>query len=157
MNTSTTLVRFRIKSVSTEIARRVRDTLTDDFGNRLAISTTAAPCRSCLRVTSPEERLIAFAHQPFSTNGPYAEVGPVFIHADDCSPYAEPNKFPADFVQRCLTMRGYNERGTIETAELSTPGDPEASIARLFGDERVRFIHVRNPAWGCYDFQVDRD
>lgn len=157
MNPSTTLVRYRIAPISAEVVRRVRDTLTDEFGNRLAVSRAAAPCRSCLRVTGPEERLILFAHRPFSTSGPYAEVGPVFIHADDCQPYAEPNKFPADFVQRCLTVRGYNTRGTIEAAELSTPGDPEASIARLFADERVRFIHVRNPAWGCFDFQVDRD
>jgi hypothetical protein len=116
----------------------------------------AAPCRLCLRITRTDEPLIVFAHRPFAAAGPYAEIGPVFIHALPCNAYTDATCFPPDFVQRCLTMRAYNSVGRIETAELSTPGEPEASIARLFENEDARFVHVRNPAWGCYDFQVDR-
>jgi hypothetical protein len=157
MNSTITSVCFRIRPLDAGYAERIRTTLLDDFGNRLKIQTgVAAPCRFCLRIARTDEPLIVFAHRPFASVGPYAEIGPVFIHALACDGYADAGCFPPDFVQRCLTMRAYNSEGTIETAELSTPGDPEASLARLFVNDRVSFVHVRNPAWGCYDFQVEK-
>jgi Protein of unknown function (DUF1203) len=158
MRTTVNRLRYSIRPIPSDVADRIRQTLIDDFGNPLTVVATdsPAPCRHCLRIASAGERLIVFSYRPFSSIGPYAEVGPIFVHADACEAYDKPDQFPPDFVQRTLTMRGYNEHGTIETAELSVPGEPEASLERLLANERVRFVHVRNPAWGCYDFQVDR-
>ena len=158
MSTTAHRLRYSIRPIPSDVADRIRRTLRDDFGNSLTVweSDSPAPCRHCLRIADAGERLIVFAYRPFSGTGPYAEVGPIFIHADACEAYDEPDQFPPDFNQRTLTMRGYNASGTIETAELSAPGQAEASLGRLFSDERVRFVHVRNPAWGCYDFLVDR-
>ena len=138
---------------------RLRATQRDDFGNSIRAFTSdgPVPCRHCLRLSAPGERVILVAYRPFETGGPYAEIGPVFIHEDPCPAYEERRCFPADFRMRVMTMRGYNEGGTIEAAELSEAGRPEATLERLFANERVRFVHVRNPAWGCYDFQVERD
>ena len=151
-------VSFHIRPIGADVADRIRRTLKDDFGNALSVQAVdePAPCRVCLRRSNAGERLILFAYRPFESSGPYAEVGPVFIHADACQPYSEQDRFPEDYVERTLTMRGYNDRGTIQTAELSVPGAPEASLAHLFADERVRFVHVRNPTWGCYQFAVER-
>jgi hypothetical protein len=150
--------RCSITPIATELAQRIRRTRFDDYGNQLAVwvSDSAAPCRHCLRVAPAGSALIVFAYSPFSTRGPYSEVGPVFVHADACERYDASDRFPSDFRDRALTMRGYNDRGTIEAAQLSKAGAPEATIDALFADERVRFIHVRNPAWGCFDFQVER-
>jgi len=152
-----TRVRFSISAIPADIADRIRTTLVDDFGNQLvARPADSAPCRHCLRITKPGEHLIVFAYQPFTSGGPYAEVGPVFVHAAPCEAYDHRDTFPEGFRTRILTMRGYNDQGTIETAELSEAGNPEATIERLFSNERVSFIHARNPAWGCYDFRIDR-
>lgn len=152
-----TRVRFSISAIPTDIADRIRTTLVDDFGNQLIVRPAdSAPCRHCLRITKPGEHLIVFAYQPFANVGPYAEVGPVFVHAAPCKAYANRDTFPEDFRKRIMTMRGYNAEGTIETAELSEAGNPEATIERLFSNGRVSFIHARNPAWGCYDFRIDR-
>jgi hypothetical protein len=107
-------------------------------------------------MTHVGEPAIVFAYKPFDFEGPYAEIGPVYVHAQECRRYSETARFPSDFGLRVLTMRGYNDEHRIEAAELSSSGDPESSIASLFANDRVCFIHVRNPAWGCYDFQVDR-
>ena len=103
MNAFTFRLRFRIRAINSDVAQRVRQTLTDDFGNQLTVSVADSPwpCRSCLRVGGTGERRIVFAYRPFATSGPYAEVGPIFIHAEGCTPYAEVNQFPRDFVERC--------------------------------------------------------
>jgi Protein of unknown function (DUF1203) len=148
---------FSVVAIESAVAVRIRKTRQDDFGNALEIwESDPVPCRHCLRITATGEPVILFAHRPFDFSGPYAEIGPVFVHARACERYSDTDIFPEDFRERVLTMRAYNATGRIEAAELSAPGRPEESIARLFANERVRFIHVRNPAWGCYDFRVDR-
>jgi hypothetical protein len=151
-------LRFTVMPIASELAHRIRQTLLDDFGNQLAVwvSEYVAPCRHCLRLAPPGTELIVFAYCPLSTKGPYAEVGPVFVHAQPCERYGACDRFPSDYRGRVLTMRGYNDRGTIEAALISEAGSPEAAIDALFADERVRFIHVRNPAWGCFHFQLER-
>jgi len=158
MNTSIDHTEFRIVPLAVDLADRIRQTLADEFGNRLAVwETDSVPCRLCLQRTKPGEPVILFAHRPFDFTGPYAEVGPIFIHARACERYSDSNLFPPDFADRMLTMRGYNADGRIETAELSERGNPEATIGKLFANARVQFVHVRNPAWGCYDFRVERE
>jgi hypothetical protein len=150
---------IRIRALSTEVARRIREAMVDDFGNRLTITDSpegGAPCRHCLRRSADGERLILFAYRPFEAAGPYAEVGPVFIHADECAPYADASAFPPAFSDRALTLRAYDDRRHIAAAEVAAPGAAVAAITRMLADERVRSVHVRNPAWGCFSFAVER-
>lgn len=155
--------RFRYVAIPTELAVRIRSTLRDDFGNELRVWTSDAegnPCRHCLRMTRLGERLILFTYRPFEESGPYAEIGPIFIHADACERYGGDAGFPEDFIARALTLRAYGktERGnlSIVDAEVSRPGASSDVLTRLFLDERVTFVHARNPAWGCFDFRIDR-
>ena len=115
----------------------------------------SAPCRSCLRLTPRGTKLILFAHRPFTTHGPYAETGPVFVHADACEPYRG-DAFPPDFRPRTLVFRAYGTSGAIRDATLASGSDAETTLERLFADSDVTMVHVRNPAWGCFDFAVER-
>ena len=42
------------------------------------------PCRHCLDMIGAGEPMLVLAHRPFATVQPYAEVGPVFLHAEPC-------------------------------------------------------------------------
>ena len=150
---------FRYNPIDDETVRAVRETLHDAHGNALHVRTSAndsAPCRSCLRITPRGTRLILFAHRPFTTNGPYAETGPVFVHADACEPYRAHDVFPPDFRPRRLVFRAYDAGGSIFDATLADGADAEQTLAQLFANDAVRMVHVRNPAWGCFDFTVER-
>jgi len=151
---------IRVSGIDSALAERIRTTLRDDFGNELHVQITqdvrSNPCRHCLRLTNPGERLILFAHRPFTTTGPYAETGPIFIHADACEAYGETSVFPADFQDRPWTVRAYDGAGNIVTGVVAQAGGAQAAIERQFEDPAVTFIHLRSPSWGCYDFQVER-
>lgn len=158
MSTSVAVTTYRHSGIPREVASRVRETMRDEFGNELFVweHEAGAPCRQCLRISRPGEPLILFAYRPFETHNPYAEVGPVFIHAHACETYADQEQFPADFAARTLTLRAYDERGWIVDGVVATPEAREAALARLFALDGVRFVHVRNPGWGCYDFRIER-
>jgi uncharacterized protein DUF1203 len=149
---------FRFLPIDADLVRTVRETLRDEHGNVLhvQVSDAPAPCRACLRIAASGTRLILFAHRPFTTNGPYAEIGPVYVHAEACAPYCAHDGFPADFRPRRLTFRAYDHAGSINDGMLAEGVDAEKTLAHLFADERVATVHVRNPAWGCFDFAVER-
>jgi hypothetical protein len=149
---------YRISIIDHETARRVRETMVDGFGNQLytQVCDSPVPCRSCLRLTAAGEEVILLAYRPFQTEGPYAEVGPVFIHAHCCDAYVPADVFPEDFMTRRLVLRAYNSKGEIVDAEVGEPGEHNSVIKRLFENGEVQFIHARNVAYGCYLFRIER-
>jgi hypothetical protein len=88
---------FRIQAMPTEELVRTRTRQVDDFGNSLTAQVYedgGYPLRCCLRESEPGERLLLMAHRPFPWEGVYAEVGPVFVHAEDCGGYRETDSYP---------------------------------------------------------------
>lgn len=152
---------MRYLPIDASVARRARDTMRDAHGNALQVQTSTDdgnPCRACLRLTPAGTRLILLAHRPFVTGGPYAETGPIFVHADEteCQSYAAIETFPPDFRPRTLTFRAYDRDGAIAGATVAPGSAAETTLAAFFARDDVAEVHVRNPAWGCYDFRVER-
>src|ERR1700726_193631 len=75
----------------------MRTAMVDEAGNQLAARVDAAggsPVRGCLREALPGEEMLLIAYPPPGTIGPYAERGPVFIHAEACPGYLTPGEYP---------------------------------------------------------------
>ena len=109
----------------------------------------ANPCRHCLRLIPAGEKKLVLAYRPFAGLHPYAETGPIFLHAEPCERYradAVPTWF--DFLDPAI-VRGYGRddwiryetgsvvRGTEITGRLRE--DPRRSRSRL----RPRPIEVQ--------------
>jgi hypothetical protein len=149
---------LQVSGVPTAVAERIRLTLADDFGNPLKVtqSQEPVPCRHCLQLTRPGEDVILFAYCPFETSGPYAEVGPVFIHARACTAYECPESLPADFSGRQRLFRAYNKAGEIVDARPAEPAKHMEVVQDLFADREVSYIHSRSPTYGCFTYRVQR-
>jgi hypothetical protein len=139
-----------------QIATEARSTLRDRFGHRLYATQEKAPCRLCLRIPSAPQELILISYQPPADRGPYAEVGPIFIHAADCRPYPDIETFPADFIPRRLILRAYGPAGQIVDAAIAEPGTAPERAAAFFADDRIEEIHVRHESYTCFDFKIVR-
>jgi hypothetical protein len=139
-----------------ELAARARATLKDDFRHALHIERNQGPCRSCLRIPKEPEDLILLSYRPLEDTNPYAEIGPIFIHAETCEPYCS-REFPADFLERELVVRAYTHAGRIADAVVAAPGEAEAEAARFFERDDVAEIHVRTRAYTCFAFKITRD
>src|SRR5271165_5880098 len=104
-----------------EIANEARESLRDRFGHTLQIVRDKAPCRVCLRISREPEELILLSYQPLPDTGPYAEIGPIFVHAHRCKPYSSVGAFPRDFADRTLVLRAYGNDGRIVDAIVAKP------------------------------------
>jgi len=55
-----------------------------------------------------------------------------------------------------LSVRAYDSRDLMIDADVVDGRDVETALTRMFGNERVRYMHVHYAAPGCYACRVDR-
>ncbi len=150
--------RFRVSPLPPDIVRQARRSRTDAFGNDLVErrDDDRHQCRSCLRLTEPGEPYLALAHRPFPTAHPFAETGPIYVHARACAPYSDSHEYPAKFPRQEVVLRAYGSNDEITDARFVGERRVEEVIGELLDDGRNAYLHARNSTYGCFMFRIDR-
>ena len=148
---------YRIVPLPTEVAAAARRGLASgapDYALLTADSPSGYPCRHCLQWAQPGEQLILF---PFAAvdSGPYQERGPIFVHAEPCTRYAETERYPEE-VRNGRVIRAYDARDFMIDARVLNGEGPEHVIEELLANPDAAFLHVRSATRGCYTMGVER-
>lgn len=117
----------------------------------------ANPCRHCLQLIPDGQPMLVLAWRPFDSLQPYAEAGPVFLHAEPCTRW-DAAAFPPWFVHLTPALvRGYDEDDWIryDTGQVVQGPELAAACARILADPGVAYVHVRSK-FNCYQCRVDR-
>lgn len=150
-------------AMPTEAARAYQSGAEDANGmppeRHISLSGTGSPCRHCLRHIAAGDAYLTLAYRPFSTIQPYAEMGPVFLHAEECTPYAGDDALPEvlttspDFI-----LRGYDkdERIVYGTGAVTASGTIASRALELLSRDDIDFVHVRSARNNCYQCRIDR-
>lgn len=152
---------FRVRPIGKEVVERIRQTRVDDLGHRLLVSVATqndtGPCRSCLRVFVPGEGRLLFSYAPNPFDHPYNEIGPIYIHENDCAPYSQHEKFPLELrTRRPIALRCYDKAGLMVGGELVGERPVEEVIVSLLDDTDIAFLHARTATVGCFIARIDR-
>ncbi len=149
---------FRIEAIPPATLSQIRSAGLDEAGNPLRVRVDdegGSPLRCCLRDTSPGELVFLISYTPPGVAGPYAERGPVFVHASSCPGYSDVHRYPAELGHRRQIVRGYDHSGDMATAVVVDDGlSAEQELISVLGRPDIRVAHVRNVAAGCYNFAV---
>jgi hypothetical protein len=152
---------FRVDAIPAAELDRIRVNGVDDFGNplepRVVRHSGGTPLRCCLREADAGERVVLIAYRPFAVGGPYAEVGPVFVHAERCEGYTGTSRYPEGFRHRQQLLRAYDPRGRQVENVIVDGVRAELAIEDLLDRHDVAFVHSRNVLAGCYMFAITRD
>ena len=117
------------------------------------------PCRHCLDDIAAGRPMLVLAHRPFPAPQPYAELGPIFLHAEDCPRYREEAGVPAMFLRRdSILLRGYgaDDRIVDGTGKVIPTEDIAAMANCLFERHDVAYIHLRSASNNCYQCRIER-
>jgi hypothetical protein len=102
--------------------------------------------------------MLILAHRPFPSPQPYAETGPIFLCAAECSRGGGPSLPEILGTSPDYLLRGYggDHRIVYGTGAVVARADLVARAGLLFGDPRVAYLHVRSARNTCYQLRIDR-
>lgn len=114
-------------------------------------------CRHCLCEISPGEQMLILAYRPFTKIQPYAEVGPIFLCANECERHSDSAGPPDLYRGRDMLIRGYdaNERIIYGTGMVVPMSELEREIQKLVKIPSLSYIHARSPTNNCYHFRIE--
>ncbi len=130
----------------------------DEHGNPF-ISYAAAgwePLRCCLRHARGGERIALISFSPFAVRSPWAEVGPVYVHADACSGYTSP-ELPPELRTGPRILRSCHPDGSLDYDDIvyvPSGSDIEPALRDLLDRPQVAAVHVRASMTQCFTYEV---
>lgn len=116
------------------------------------------PLRCCLTDSRPGDEVAIVAWSPFPWAGPYAEIGPIVVHARPCQGVAG-DAIPEQFLSRRQVVRPYDTSHRIayhRIAIVEPGGTLPLVVADVLDHDDVEFALVRNVASGCWSFTANR-
>jgi hypothetical protein len=148
------------EALPTEAVRALQRGEADAYGRspeRKISDGEGVPCRHCMRNVAAGAPYLVLAYRPFPELQPYAETGPIFLHAEECERAPSSAELPEMLASPDYIVRGYgaDDRivyGTgavVPTIEIA--GKAEALLAR----DDVSYIHVRSARNNCYQCRID--
>ena len=149
-----------IHPMPTALARAFRAGAADANGQppeRAVSDGGANPCRHCLRPIPGGAGMLILAWRPFTAPQPYAEVGPIFLCADDCAAW-DGDGMPPALASPDYLVKGYsaNERIVYGTGGIVPAADIPARAAALLAEARVAFVDVRSARNNCFQARITR-
>lgn len=151
---------YRVVAIPSEVAEQVRNTGKSPnygFPAHREVAAGRAPCRHCLKlIRKDQEELLLFTYDPFQELGEPPLPGPVYIHAAECARHPESDLIPEEYRGRLLTLEGYGEKRALVKEIHVTDGAEERAAEQLFGEAKIRYVHVRSTEAGCFLFRLER-
>ncbi|WP_054310996.1 DUF1203 domain-containing protein [Mesorhizobium sp. 1M-11] len=117
------------------------------------------PCRHCLKNVPAGEAYLILAYRPFPELQPYAETGPIFLHAEECERAEEAVTIPELFLETAdYIVRGYSADNRIVYGTGAVVPTPEiAERARMLLErEDVAYLHMRSARNNCFQCRIER-
>jgi hypothetical protein len=149
---------YRIVPLPTEVAERARANARAGASDHVIVTADAAksyPCRHCLQWAAPGQELVLFPFTTIEPGKPYAETGPIFVHAKACERYRATDEFPGEF-RESRSIRGYDAAENMIAGEVINGSGPEEVIDQLLENPQIAFLQVRSASRGCYTFGIER-
>lgn len=151
---------IRYRPIPTETAADLWNGGTDAYGMTPECRVSdgdGVPCRHCLDMVPAGTTYLVLAHRPFPALQPYAETGPIFLHAEPCPAFSGSGTPPmldsSDYI-----VRGYDAADRIVYGTGAVTPTPEiaAYAEMLLTRSDIAYVHVRSARNNCYQCRIER-
>lgn len=149
-------------AMSTDEARHFQSGGLDAYGlqpERRTSDGDGVPCRHCLQDVAAGEDYLILAYRPFPALQPYAETGPIFLHAAPCERAAASPDIPPMLAKRkAHLVKGYgaDDRIVYGTGQIVPSAELEGAAAAVLERPDVAYVHVRSALNNCFTCRIDR-
>lgn len=150
------------RAMPTAEARHYQSGGADAYGQppeRHVSDGDGVPCRHCLSDVAAGEAYLILAYRPFPVPQPYAETGPIFLHAGACARAPESDEPPPSVrLRHAQLLKGYSadHRIVYGTGKVVPTADIVSEAAAILAREDVAYVHARSARNNCYTCRIDR-
>lgn len=153
---------IRFQALPTDHVRKLQTGGLD--ANGLAAETKISdgggnPCRHCLTDIGEGEAMLVLAYRPFPSLQPYAEVGPIFLCADQCERHPDSDLLPGMFRNReRLLLRGYTSDDRIRYGTGQVVGIEviQQAAEGILANDEIAYVHIRSATNNCFQCRIER-
>jgi hypothetical protein len=154
--------RLTFFAIDTEATRAIQRGGPDAYGQlpvRAISDGDGMPCRHCMKNIEAGENYLILAWRPFASHQPFAETGPIFLHARECE-VMEPGQQVPEILHQSprYLLRGYgsDDRIVYGSGQIVPQPDIEAYAHALFQNPAIAYVHVRSATNNCYQARIER-
>lgn len=149
-------------AMPTDDAEHLRNGGKDAYGNLPETATSDGPghpCRHCLHNIDAGEEFLILAYRPFPSLQPYAETGPIFLHAKSCNRYEATEVLPPMLESPDYIVRGYgtDDRIVYGSGAVTATADITERAGMLLARKDIAYLHVRSARNNCFQCRIDRN
>ncbi|PWK66914.1 DUF1203 domain-containing protein [Aminobacter sp. AP02] len=154
---------IRFLALPNDSVRALQHGAPDAYGmkpERKISDGVGVPCRHCLTNVAAGEPYLVLAYRPFPELQPYAETGPIFLHAEECPRAAESGELPELFSRtKDYILRGYgaDDRIVYGTGAVTLTSEIVGRAGELLARPEVAYVHMRSAKNNCYQCRIERD
>jgi hypothetical protein len=156
------------RSVDFQISGLSVDNFSDLFGQDLealarlgvlrvvADSKPGFPCRVSLRDAEIGENVLLLNYEHQRARSPYRSSHAIYVRESAEQAALAVNEVPEMLRRRLLSVRAFDDRGMMLTADLIQGKQLEYLIDTMLADNAARYLHIHNARPGCYAALVKR-
>jgi hypothetical protein len=123
---------------------------------RVADASPGFPCRVSLEDAKVDEEVLLVMYEHHAVDSPYRASGPIYVRRAAQRAHSSIDRVPEMLMRRLLSVRAYDRAGMMRAAEVVEGVVLGDTIAHLFEDDRVLYLHVHNAKPGCFACRVER-
>ncbi len=114
------------------------------------------PCRHCLKDIPSGARMLICAYRPFPAAQPYAEIGPIFLCAEECTAHNATNIPSILETSMTYLIKGYTADNRIAygTGTIVSMAELPAVSRKILELETVKYMHVRSASNNCFQCKI---
>lgn len=147
--------------LATDMVRALQAGGPDAYGNpaeRVISEGSDNPCRHCLHPVPQRAGMLIVAHRPFDSLQPYAETGPIFLCAGECTAWSGEGMPPILQSSPDYLLKGYtaNQRIRYGTGKVVTREAISDYASELLARDEIAFVDVRSARNNCFQLRITR-
>ncbi|HVY82846.1 MAG TPA: DUF1203 domain-containing protein [Steroidobacteraceae bacterium] len=116
----------------------------------------AFPCRVSLRDAEVGERLLLLSYEHLPVATPFRSRHAIFVRESATEAHPDVNELPEMLARRLLSIRAFDDAGTMLDADVVPGNEAVPVIRRLLGEAKVAYLHAHNAKHGCFFARIDR-
>ncbi len=122
---------------------------------RLTADGPGYPCRVSLTDAAPGDQLILLNYQHQDADTPFRASHAIYVRPGEAR-FDAVAEIPTQLRKRLLSLRAFDQAGMMLEADVADGMVVEPVIARMFGNDKVAYLHLHYARQGCYAARVDR-